>query len=272
MSESFERASAIEPAGDGASGASGVFRWIVPDGWQQGRGAFGGLVVGAMIRAILGAERDATRPLRSIAADLCGPVGPGEATISVGVLRRGRGTTFLDARVTQKGEVVAHASALLAGARAVEAKSTRLEAPPSLPPWREVDVITVAPPGPTFAQHYEHRSALGAPFTPKGESAKCEGWIRERAPLPTLDAAAMAGRIDAWWPTLFSLDPRPRPVATVAFTMQLLADPSTLPADAPLAYRARMLSLGDGFFVELRELWAGDRCVAINPQTFAILA
>ena len=64
---------------------------------------------------------------------------------------------------------------------------------------------------------------------------------------------------------------KPRPVATVAFTMQMLTDPSMLSAAEPLAYRARMLSLADGFFVELRELWSGDRCIALNPQTFAIL-
>jgi hypothetical protein len=124
-----------------------------------------------------------------------------------------------------------------------------------------------------FTQHYEYRSVVGEPFTPKGERGPgaLEGFVRERLPPAQLDAAAMAGRIDAWWPTLFSIDPKPRPVATVAYTMQLLADPAALAAEEPLAFRAKMLSLGDGFFVELRELWSGGRCVALNPQTFAIL-
>jgi hypothetical protein len=32
-----------------------------------------------------------------------------------------------------------------------------------------------------------------------------------------------------------------------------------------------MAALHDGFFVELRELWQGERVVALNQQTFAIL-
>ena len=45
----------------------------------------------------------------------------------------------------------------------------------------------------------------------------------------------------------------------------------SLPPDEPLRYRARMAALHEGFFVELRELWHGDRVVALNQQTFAIL-
>jgi hypothetical protein len=268
MSASFQDASRVEAV---THGEQGTFVWRVPDGWQQGRGAFGGLVVGAMIRALGHVETDASRPLRSIAADLCGPVVPGDATLTVKTLRRGRGTTFLDVDVVQKGEVVAHASALMAGAR----PNPDVRAPtiaPKLAPWRDVEIAHLAPPlAPVFTQHYEYRSSVGNPFTPRGERGLLEGFVREKTPLPHLDAASMAGRIDAWWPTLFTLDPKPRPLATVAFTMQLLADPSTLSADEPLAYRAKMLSLGAGFFVELRELWQSDLCVALNPQTFAIL-
>lgn len=53
--------------------------------------------------------------------------------------------------------------------------------------------------------------------------------------------------------------------------MQLLADPRALPPSEPLFYRARGVAGADNYFVEMRELWSGDRVVAMNQQTFALL-
>jgi len=41
----FDALTTAAPAGDGR------FLWDVPDGWQQGRGAFGGIVLAALTRA-----------------------------------------------------------------------------------------------------------------------------------------------------------------------------------------------------------------------------
>ena len=43
----FEEASVIRPVGPG------VFEATVPDGWQQGRGAFGGRVYGMLARYVV---------------------------------------------------------------------------------------------------------------------------------------------------------------------------------------------------------------------------
>jgi hypothetical protein len=59
----------------------------VPEGWRQGRGAFGGLVLGALARAIETCEADPERVLRSISGQLIGPVLAGEAVIEVRLLR-----------------------------------------------------------------------------------------------------------------------------------------------------------------------------------------
>ncbi|MBZ0234602.1 MAG: hypothetical protein K8M05_19880, partial [Deltaproteobacteria bacterium] len=64
----------------------------------------------------------------------------------------------------------------------------------------------------------------------------------------------------------------PRPMATLTFTAELLADPATLDPGAPFAYRAHLDGAADGFSVEIRELWQDDVLVALNQQVFAILA
>ena len=42
-----------------------TFTWAIPDGWQQGKGAFGGLVAGAAVRA---AEAVMRHPISSKAS------------------------------------------------------------------------------------------------------------------------------------------------------------------------------------------------------------
>jgi hypothetical protein len=261
----FARATAIHPTGDH------TFRAEIPDGWQQGRGAFGGLVLAALLRAIEESEPDRARTARTLSGDLCGPVLAGPAEIRVRVLRRGSNQSNLAAELVQHGEVLATASAVLSAPR----KATIAQPPLAPPPpetWSDAPVVPIGPPlGPVFTQHYEYRTRAPMPFASTRPEPICEGWIRERAPLAKLDAPALIGRLDAWWPTSFSVDPAPRPLATISFTAELLVDPATLVPGEPLRYRASMAALHEGFFVELRELWRGDRPVALNQQTFVLI-
>ena len=61
-------------------------------------------------------------------------------------------------------------------------------------------------------------------------------------------------------------------MATVSFTAELLVDPATVDPTEPFAYSARVDGGGGGYYVELRELWQRDRLIALNQQTFALLA
>jgi Acyl-CoA thioesterase N-terminal domain/Acyl-CoA thioesterase C-terminal domain len=257
----FTHATRIEPL------AEGRYRWDVPDGWQQGRGAFGGLVLGALLRAIERHSADPTRATRTLTGDLCGPILPGPAEIVVELLRRGNNLSNLDARLIQSGAIQARASAVLSAAKvAVHVPTPR---PPTAPPSTELAITPLGPPeAPVFAPHFEYRSASPNLFA-GADGAATLGWLRLRDAPARLDAPAMIGLLDAWWPALFSGGPRP--VATVSFTAELLVDPTSLPADVPLLYTGRVAALSDGFCVEFRELWSGDRLVALNQQTFAVL-
>ncbi|HEY4122293.1 MAG TPA: thioesterase family protein [Byssovorax sp.] len=271
MAQSFEDASAITRAGDG------TFAWSVPDGWQQGRGAFGGLVVGVMLRAMQADEPDAARAPRSLSAEICAPVLAGDARVRVEVLRRGKGVTYLEARVLQGDGVAARASAAFAAPRGalpeIEALAARAERPIAIAArgFDDVPPVDLGSFGPRFAQHFEYRLTGPAPFS-NSERAEVTCGVRARVPPPKLDAPAMAALLDAPWPTVFSVMSAPRPMATITFTMELLVDPGSLRADTVFAYAARLESMRAGLFVELRELWHEGRRVAMNQQTFAVLA
>ncbi len=259
MSTPFTAASALV---DNATG----FSWDVPDGWQQGRGAFGGLVLATLLRAIERSEPDAARYTRSLTGDLCGPVLPGPAEIVVEVLRRGNNLSNIDARLRQSGEVQARASAVLSAPKAVAALS-QPPRPPPIPAYHDLPELGLAPPiGPVFTPHFEYRSA--GSFE-RSDGANTLGYLRMRDPPSVMDAPAVIAMLDAWWPAIFQ--GVPRPMATVSFTAELLIAPATLPPGAPLIFRGRVAALHDGFCVEFRELWHATTLVAMNQQTFAIL-
>ena len=183
-----------------ASGVSrvevGRFVGEVPDGWQQGRGAFGGMVLAMLLRAIERSEPDAGRTTRALTGDLCGPVLPGPIEIVVEALRRGNNLSNFDARLIQGAEVQARASAVLS----VPRPQVRAPAPspPSVADWRELSDLGVGPPiAPVFCAHFEYRSLSATPFAATGEPS-IQGFLRLRAPPPRLDAPTIMALLDAW--------------------------------------------------------------------------
>jgi hypothetical protein len=273
----FDMATALERTGGSESESSVRFLGSIPDGWQQGKGAFGGLVVGMMARAFVEAESDPSRVLRAVNADLLVAAPPGPVEVVVSVLRRGGSVSFLEAHLSQGDTLIARANGMLGAARAID-RSPAAGAQP-LPPlepqrsWTDAPVLPVEPPlGPVFAQHYEYRSRGPLPFSGGATIPVATGWIRARTPPAKLDEAHIVGLLDAWWPTTLTVDTRPRATVTVGYTAQFVKPLRDLDPREPLFYRAHGIGGGDNYFVEMRELWSGGEVVALNQQTFAILS
>jgi acyl-CoA thioesterase len=253
---------------------------IVP-GWRQGRGAFGGLIVGALVSAIehtiestIGQQpADARRRARSVTAEIPGPVEHGTVDITVESLRHGKNVSTLRAALVQQGEIKSHAVAIVAAPRPSVASVAWNDLPrPEPRPWAEVAPLVMQPSGawPEFAQHFEYRLVEEAPRT--GGPAQVLGWIRPRDPGPRCDAAFLAAVIDAWWPAALLRFGAWRPMATIAFTLDVVAALDQIDPAAPLIYRAAAPVCGDGMFLETRELWTADgQLLALNHQTFAII-
>ncbi|MCI0570392.1 MAG: thioesterase family protein [Myxococcaceae bacterium] len=253
-----------------ARAEDGSYSIDVPDGWQQGRGAFGGLVVGAMARALELEAGDPSRTLRSVTAQLFGPVMPGPAVMRTETLRAGNAVTTCAVRLLQAGTPQAHAVGVFGRARTLDVDQLQLAAP-QLGDWREVESVPVSPPfGPDFAVHFEFRNSGPLPFS--GGAAEGLGFIRPKNPGPDRGAAYVAACMDAWWPTVYPMLETPRPMATIDFSLQLVNDLQGLPPDAPLVFRSKCLSVREGYLVEHRELWGKDgRLIALNEQTFAVI-
>lgn len=244
------------------------FEADVPDKWQQGPGAFGGLVFGVMLRAARMFEADAARLARSFACDIAGPVLVGKATVRVSELRRGRNQTNLQLELVQGGAVLASAICTMSGART---NTAPVIAPPVPPEAKAYDRATEDGElrRPKFASHYAFRGLPPAPFSGAAE-ARVAGFVRELDNDGTLDAPELAALLDSYYPAVYSATTKPFPVTTISFNAQFLPGPP-LPAQEPLFYRAYALTQHDGYSVEFRELWTRERLVALNQQTFAML-
>jgi hypothetical protein len=134
-----------------------------------------------------------------------------------------------------------------------------------------VEPLAPAPFVPPFVEHFELRPTGPMPFSGAAEAA-ASGWVRPRDPGLARDAAYVTALADVWWPALYARLPRWRPMATVAFTLDLVDGCDGLPPDAPLYHRARVVAARGGYVVEQRELWGDNgRLVALNQQTFVVI-
>jgi acyl-CoA thioesterase len=249
---------------------AGTFALDVPDGWQQGRGAFGGLVMSALARAAMASEPDRGRVLRSMTGEIVGPVLPGPAELSALALRIGNAVSTWHVQLAQAGEVQAVATIVMGRARG-EDQVAISRTPPTMPPWQPLARLYVPGVMPTFLEHFDLRPTAHPPFTGEQEG-RAQGWVRTMVRPPSFDAADLIALADAWWPSLFSAMTAPRPMATLGFTLQLLVDPQSLDPELPVFHDGVARAGHEGYVFDHRELWSADgRLVAVNPQTFVVI-
>jgi acyl-CoA thioesterase len=264
LDQNFDDASRVTRVG-----AENVFDIEIPEGWLQGRGAFGGLVLGTLLRASDASEPDRARRTRSLLGDIAAPVVAGKAKVHVTVLRRGNNQSNIRADLEQNGTTVAFASAVLSTPRSVGIPDHR---PRIEIPSREGAIVIPAdaPLKPPFLRHFDLTVKSGIPFA--GAPPVVEAWIRLTEPPAAVDGPLLIAYLDSYWPCVWTFVTSPRPTATISFTAQLLRDPSAIDPKEPLFYRAETQCDDEGFELEYRYLYdSSGALVAANQQTFCVI-
>lgn len=247
-------------------------RWVVADGWQQGRGAWGGLVVAAVVRAAQAAEASAGSPgrcVRSVTAQIVAPVVTGEAKVSVQQVRRGSSTSTWTVDVDCAGSTAVSAAVVFGDDRTGEPIPGKPRTAPQAPSWNNVAEVDLPPSvAPAFLQHLRIWPVSGMPYS--GEDEDIVMWLSYRTGL--FDAASLLAIVDGPWPTPLVRVREPRPMATLSFLATLLVDPQSIDPDAPLLFRAQLLGEMAGYATERRELWTADGRLAVeNLQLIAVI-
>jgi len=251
--------------------------WQVPAGWEQGRGAWGGLVVAGLIRATEVLVDNPERSLRAVTCQLLAPLPDGAAQVQTEILRGGSATVGIRADVRdEQGKLCASLTAVWGSDRADDVQPPYARwgvvEMPHVPAWSDVPVVAIEPPiGPAFGSHLVFRPVTGFPTTGEGRVA---GWIG----LPDVpaawrwDAATLVGMVDAWWPAALSRADRMRPMATVSFSAHLLCDPVSLDSSVPLLHEGVLVGANRGFSSEIRRLWTPDGTLAVDSfQLIAVI-
>jgi acyl-CoA thioesterase len=261
----FDDATTLNPAGPGRFGID------VPQGWEQGRGAWGGLVAALVVKAV---RHEDPRPVRTVSLHLPAPLAAGPSDVVVTPLRVGSALTTTEVRIEDDQNVIAHAVVVTGEPRAgdLSARSAgwgTLSAPEAKP-WQDVPAWPQTAPGmPVFLAQMELRAVQGIPVS--GGPARCTGYARFRDEQPW-DEARLLALADVWLPTALVAVDSIRPMATITFAAHLLADPRSVPTGEPLLYDATLSAAHEGYTTEVRRLWTLDgRLVVENQQSIVIV-
>ena len=257
--------------------------WQVPDTWGQGRGAWGGLPIQAMVDAVVRNE-DVKREVRSISLQIPEPVLPQTHRVITRLIRQGSAMSMWQIDIIRESENLAVAFGQVVTG---EDKDLECEPPtetwgtavfPQVPAFDQVEIAPIGPPfGPDFAQHLEFRPVT--PLPTMGTEALVYGWINipQRTEAGAhWTAAQLLSTIDAWWPSPYTLMKSMRPVATVSFSANLLIDPKDIEPiageRAPMLHESSVSSVQGGFMSELRRLWTPDGRLAVeNLQSIMVI-
>jgi acyl-CoA thioesterase len=261
----FDRATAVEPAGEG------IYQAVVDTGWSAPLGPNGGYIAAILVRALEAEVADAARAPRSLTCHYLRPPVEGPCEVHVTVEREGRSLTSLSARLVQDGRPMVVALAAFSSdfpsALDYATPPPEVAAPPA-----NVEVGELHELAPAIAQRVAIVHALGpAPFS-GGDEALVGGWLRLAEPRAA-DAAAVALYADAWLPSAWSRLTEMAPAPTIDLTIHFRARlplPGADPA-APVLARFSSSASRDGFFEEDGALWAPDGTLLAQSRQLAIL-
>lgn len=257
---SFEAATAVTPAGEGA------FEALCSTDWSAPNGPNGGYLAAIVLRAMAAHIGDAAYAPRSLTCHYLRPPTDGPVRLEVVQERRGRTVASTSARLLQGDRLCVTAL----GAFTTAGDAPGWEPPmPAVPPASEVEPWPVHPRMPPIAQRLELRHCVGAAPFSGADDATSGGWMRVRGDATPLDAPAVALLADAWLPAAFPRLTAPAAAPTIDLTVHFRrAAPA--PGEQVLGVFTSTCS-AEGLFEEDGALWSEDGLLLAQSRQLALL-
>jgi len=247
----------------GLEQVDGGWRGQVPDGWLQGRTAYGGLSAALALHAAMASDHDLP-PLRSALVAFIGPLS-GAITIRASRLRRGRNAAFVQADVESEAALGLRATFVFMGTVASALDVHTGAAPPVAAPGPE-DKVLRGHPAIAFSQNFELIERHDA------ERAEWLRWVRlkDREGLnPMVELMAVA---DCLPPVALKMLGRPAPVSSMTWQLNLLGD-APVATDGWWLLQATSDYARAGNSSQRMGIWAADGTpVADQMQSVAVFA
>ncbi|TPG12449.1 thioesterase family protein [Sphingomonas oligophenolica] len=254
----------LKAALDALEPIDGGWRGSIPDGWLQGRTAYGGLSTALALHAAQHSDADLP-PLRSAQVAFIGPLS-GDVTIRATRLRRGRNAAWVQADVASEAGLGLRATFVFMGAVA-SAVDHQVGAAPDFPPPAPDTKIYNGFPGVSFTRNFDlldRRDELGP--------TEWLRWVRlsDRDGLDRMvELVAIA---DCLPPAALKLVGGPAPVSSMTWQLNLLG-PAPVTTDGWWLLRAATDYAKDGSSSQTMAIWNTDGTpIAEQIQSVAIFA
>lgn len=238
----------------------------VPDDWLQGRSVFGGLQVALAVRAMRTLVPD--MPLRTLQILFAAPVPGGCVRAQAQVLRRGKSTLHVEARILNGSETLALVVGVFGTAResvvSVAPQQAVVDASKAIE-FRYIPGVT-----PAFTQHFASRWLRGSlPFT--GSDTReivVEIAMRDNGNASEGHVLAIADLIP---PIALSHLRKFSPGSSMTWMLEFLGDDFThLPLDG-WRVDAELVFAGDGYTSQSAMVWGpGGVPVALSRQSMVV--
>ncbi len=223
----------------------------VTDDWMQGRSAFGGLQ-GAFALEAMRTLVDASFPLRTFQMTFVAPIGEGECTTLASVLRAGKNTMHVEARIIGGQETLAQAIGVFGHAR--ESIVTR-DLPP--PPAKKAGTSLPYVPKlmPSFFQHFDVKLLDGGlPFSGKPVHRNVyELGLKDASNATDAHLIALADFVP---PVGLSWMPKPTPGSSMTWMLEFLDQTFVQQPLSGWLVDAEMIAARDGYTSQSTTLWS----------------
>lgn len=248
---------------DAAEREPGLLELDLPEGWTQGRTAYGGLSAAVAYRAARSVQPELP-PLRAAQIAFVGPVS-GRIAARATLLRRGRTSAFVRADLFADDAVTLSATFLFMDERASEVRLEAAAMPDVPAPEDAARAMHRGAPAFTERLDYGH----GLPFAERGKPELLR-WVRLRD-RDGLDAATEMLLVgDALPPGAAPLMPRPAPISSANWTINLLT-PAPTTVDGWWLLQSRAEHAAGGVSSQVMRAWnRSGSAVLSGGQTVSI--
>jgi acyl-coenzyme A thioesterase PaaI-like protein len=246
--------------------SEGVAVLDVPDDWLQGRTLFGGLQAVIGLAAMRSLVRE--MPLRSLQVTFLAPVPGGPVHSAARILRSGKSTTHVEARIVDGESTLCLMVGVFGAARPSDV-SVR-PAQPAVASAKAIELPWIPGAVPNFTQHFTARWIVGAPPRSGDTSAAnvIELGMRDPGNATEYHVVAMADFIP---PIALSHLKEMVPAASLSWMLEMLPeDVRSLPLEG-WRVDAQMTAADGGYTHQSLTLWGpGGVPVALGRQTMVV--
>lgn len=247
---------------------------IIPEGWGQGRAAFGGLVGAILVKKAQSILADATKQLRSAHINFIGPVMIGEAQLRAEIFREGKSVTSLEVKLIQNGQVQSVLVASFGTSReSVIQVASKQVLPAFATPAESRELPFVEGMTPEFFKHFDAYWSEGEmPFSASKQS-DFGGWMRFKSEqhIKKIKLPHLFALVDMWPPAVLSMFNRLAPASSLNWTLDLINLPNNLSGEAWWQYQVQTDFSAEGYAYSQAHIWDEQgNLVAISRQTVTV--